>query len=210
MNIPDRNQNESQEENKLSFAPVITATNRLSQFLEDNHHLFTLVGVFGAISVYLTQISNQGEKARLSGKVGAVLALLLTGLISIVILSNLLQQIKIFKTYTNKTTKGLFLTFGVLFYSLFGMIFNITLEFGEAWNALIPLFSMMLSLVTLHMIANLFHTSFYNNRTVVSIERSYLLGGLLLAVVCSGILSILVYNDLLIINQLLSKTQQNL
>lgn len=70
------------------FYPVLyRPISKLDSFLWDNRHLFTLIGVFGAVAVYLQTVEDQvGAEMGQLGNTAVVSALLLVLVMSIIVL----------------------------------------------------------------------------------------------------------------------------
>lgn len=76
---------------KTLYSPV----QKLDEFLKENRHVFTLIGVFGAISVYLKTVGNESStNLRGFGDFALVAGLTIVVILSLLVLINLLLAVR--------------------------------------------------------------------------------------------------------------------
>lgn len=119
----------------LGVGQVDSLIDELDDFLNENSHIFTLAGVFAAISVYLNSPMVReefGPTANLALIAGFLLSLLTSG----IALWDLLKRIREHKEWYSIQNFGL-LSFGLVYSGLFLLIGSFLASFAEFWGGVL-------------------------------------------------------------------------
>lgn len=102
---------------KMILPALYKPLDKLDTFFQENRHLFTLIGVFGAVSIYLRTVDEELEEtAKLAGEFALV-----TGF-AIVLLLSFLVIVKL--TIFMRGTEAGIISFGNIALGLFGIFFT--------------------------------------------------------------------------------------
>lgn len=113
----------------ILYPSLYSPIGRLDTFIDDNRHLFTLIGVFGAVAVYLQTVENEinAEMGEL-GNIAVVSGLLLVVLMSVIVMVKLVITVIRAGTWDGM---GL-IVFGTLFVTLILAITGLMSAFSVA------------------------------------------------------------------------------
>jgi hypothetical protein len=164
---------------------------KLDQFLKSNRYLFTLIGVFGAIGVYISQINSDVE-----GLSTSISNFALSSALSILLILGALIIMKSIDEITGEDIElfsrenfGILL-FDLFFIILFSVIVAIVSEYNTYWRSIYFVFifisSPIIAMETLSRSASLFDDYITNDKTISLVLSS---GALFVISVC-----IILYN----------------
>lgn len=97
----------------------------INEFFNENHRLFTVIGVFGALAVYLVEIGYSGNGLFKQGVGGALLLFLMTSLIGV---RNAFSNLKIANSNLNISYM---LLYSAVVYALLGLSLTIVVTMAE-------------------------------------------------------------------------------
>ncbi|MCY4732473.1 hypothetical protein KY092_18180 [Natronomonas gomsonensis] len=110
------------------YSPV----EELSDFLNSNSTIFTLIGVFGATSIYARQAASDVINSDLAQNIVVVMGFSLVIILSIVILVDLLRRINHNGTWYSFPNVGL-VAFGAFYVPLIGVLTAVVVQFPTIW-----------------------------------------------------------------------------
>lgn len=117
------------------------------QFLKDNQHLFTLIGVFGTVSVYISNIeydqpSHETPVGDLAIFTGLGIALILSSLV----IHKMLSRTVLDEDFIFEIEKVPFLLFGILFFWFIAVISILLTDYQHAGAEVLLLLSAMVGI----------------------------------------------------------------
>jgi hypothetical protein len=146
--------------------------NSLDEFLEGNKHYLTLIGIFGAASIYLEEVSRNVEEIERSAteiEIGVFSGFGIVVISLVVLLMKMANKLVYSNySYSEKTVLGFLTLFlGMLTYSVFEFIF----EFDSIMSALAQLVTLTAGILTFFLIVD-FTTSSADRETRSGISYS--------------------------------------
>ncbi|MFB6255610.1 MAG: hypothetical protein ABEH58_02605 [Haloplanus sp.] len=129
---------------KFVYAELILPTlyspfEQLDNFLWETRHLFTLIGVFGAVTIYLRDLGQQAG-AQLQIPVGpiAISGFSIVLLLSVLVLAKLVKRTRDLEGRVSQV--GLWL-FGITFFPLVLIVMEAIMQFPEIWGNIFTFFA---------------------------------------------------------------------
>lgn len=105
----------------------------LDNFLSENRHLLTQIGVFGAVSIYLRTVDNELEQtAKLFGEFALVAGFGIVIILSLVLMAKLAREIRLARHILAYQNWGL-LAFSAFFLPLILVISGVVSQFRQIW-----------------------------------------------------------------------------
>lgn len=148
---------------------------RLDDFLEENRHLFTLISVFGAVSIYLRTVDEELDKtAKLVGEFALVTGFAIVILLSLVVTTKLLWKMREAKrgirSFENTALILFTVPFAILMLVIGGMISNFPTVWAFYGFLLVyfgALFSSLLMLISFQKVVSLLNERLRVHETII-------------------------------------------
>lgn len=122
-------------------------TTNLEEFFKENSDLFTLIGVFGAVALYLSDSPTQIDSSTLIENFVLVTGMTISVMVGFIILIKSVKRVVESDAGFISLENILFFPFWALFYMLFGTIASYLATFSRIWRMYLILVTIIVPLI---------------------------------------------------------------